>query len=229
MKNIVGYTMKTLAKSERPRERLLMYGVENLSNIELLAIILRTGNRKETSLELSRKIMSLKENISFLKDISVEELKEINGIGDAKAAEILATIELGKRINLETNFYKKIKSSTDIGNYLVDLMGNYKQEYFNIVLLDTKNNILGVKNISKGSLNSTIVHPREVFKEAVRKSTASLILAHNHPSGDTEPSKEDIGITKKLLDVGNIVGIKVLDHIIIGRNGYFSFKEEGLI
>lgn len=229
MKNENNYTMKTLPKRERPREKLLMYGVDSLSNIELLAIILRTGSKKETALELSRKVLSLNESISFLKDISIEELKSIKGIGEAKASEILATIELGKRISLDTNFYKKIKSSTDIGNYLVDLMGNYKQEYFNIILLDTKNNIIGVKNISKGSLNSTIVHPREVFKEAVKKSTASLILAHNHPSGETDPSKEDIGITKKLLEVGNIVGINVLDHIIIGQNKYFSFKEEGLI
>lgn len=229
MKNENNYTMKTLPKGERPREKLLMYGVDSLSNIELLAIILRTGSKKETALELSRKVLSLNESISFLKDISIEELKSIKGIGEAKASEILATIELGKRISLDTNFYKKIKSSTDIGNYLVDLMGNYKQEYFNIILLDTKNNIIGVKNISKGSLNSTIVHPREVFKEAVKKSTASLILAHNHPSGETDPSKEDIGITKKLLEVGNIVGINVLDHIIIGQNKYFSFKEEGLI
>jgi DNA repair protein RadC len=230
LQNNSGYTIKSLPEDERPREKLIKHGVESLSNVELLAIILKTGTKDSSALELSKKLLSEhKSGISALVDISVEELKKIKGIGPSKASGIIAAVELGRRVSVSEEIRYRISSPTDVSNYLMRELGDLKKEHFNIVMLDNKNYIIEVHNVSVGSLNSAIVHPREVFKNAIRRSSASIILAHNHPSGKSSPSAEDISITKRLVECGEIIGIKVLDHIIVGRNEYFSFKEQSII
>lgn len=231
MERDFSYTIKDLPEDERPREKLYKYGPKALSNTELLAIIIRTGNRENTAIELSQKLLvGKKEGISFLTDTSLQEIMKVKGIGECKAAQILAAVELGKRVMSSTHKDKtKITSPTDIVDLLMLDMTHLKKEHFKIVMLDTKNQVIGIEDISVGSLNSSIVHPREVFKEAIAKSSASIILVHNHPSGDPTPSKEDIAITRRLTEGGDILGVKVLDHIIIGSNKYISLKEKDII
>lgn len=225
------YTIKDLPEEERPREKLYKYGPKSLSNAELLAIIIRTGSPQSTAIELSQKLLAGKEEgIAFLSNANLNDITKINGIGKCKAAQILAAVELGKRV--VSGAYKdklKVTSPSDVANILMVDMIHLKKEHFKIIMLDTKNQIIGIENISIGSLNSSIVHPREVYKEAISKSSASIILVHNHPSGDPTPSKEDIAITRRLYDCGEILGIKVLDHIIIGNNKYVSLKEKDII
>ncbi|MGF7056501.1 RadC family protein [Brassicibacter mesophilus] len=225
------YTIKDLPKDERPREKLYKYGANALSNSELLAIIIRTGNKDSTAIDICQRLLASDKNgISFLAESSIEEITKIKGIGKCKAAQILASVELGKRILTSVDKDRiRITSPQDVANVFMDDMKNLKKEYFKILMLDTKNQIIGMENISIGSLNSSIVHPREVFKEAIRRSSASIILAHNHPSGDPSPSREDINITKRLMEGGEILGIRVLDHIIIGNNIFVSFKEKNII
>ncbi|MBU5440031.1 DNA repair protein RadC [Tissierella sp. MSJ-40] len=225
------YTIKDLPLSERPREKLYNYGVETLSNVELLAIIIRTGHKEDTAIDLARRILSLdNRGIGFLTDATLEELTEIKGIGSCKAAQILAAIEIGKRLNSRGTESKiKVTSPSVLVDLLMGEMRYLKKEHFKIAILDTKNQVIVIENISIGNLNASIVHPREVFNVAIKRSGNSMILIHNHPSGDPSPSNEDINITNRLIEAGNIVGIKVLDHIIIGDNRYISFKEKNLI
>lgn len=225
------YTIKDLPETERPREKLLKYGTEYLSNEELVGLIIRTGNRQDTAVELGRKILSLdSEGIRFLTDVTVEELKKVKGVGDTKASQILAAIELGRRLNYSENLSKiRINSPSSIANTFMTEMKFLQKEHFRVILLDTKNQIISVEEISIGTLNASIVHPRDVYKIAIKKNANSIVLMHNHPSGDPTPSREDINVTKRLDEVGKIMGIKVLDHIIIGDNRYISFKEEKII
>lgn len=225
------YTIKDLPLNERPREKLYRYGVKSLSNSELIAVIIRTGNKGDTAIQLAERIISLDDRgIGFLSDATIEELTDVKGIGNCKAAQLLAAIELGKRISAhkrEDNI--RISSPNDITDLLMEEMRYLKREYFKIAILDTKNQIITIENISIGNLNSSIVHPREVFNRAIKRSANSIILVHNHPSGDPTPSSEDINITNRLIEAGGILGIKVLDHIIIGDNKYISFKERNII
>ncbi|MCC5911590.1 MAG: DNA repair protein RadC [Clostridiaceae bacterium] len=216
---------------ERPREKLLKYGVNTLSNSELLAILLSTGTREMSAIDLATSILNFnKEGLRFLTDCTVEELSEIKGVGLAKSSQIIASVELGKRIAFSTkvNNYR-IKTPDDVSNLLMEEMRYLKKEFFNVLLLNTKNELISVENISIGSLNASIVHPREVFVKAIKRSSSSIILTHNHPSGDPKPSNEDINITKRLIEAGNIIGIEVLDHIIIGDNTYISLKEKNMM
>lgn len=231
MGNDFSYTIKDLPQDERPREKLYKYGPQALSNTELLAIIIRIGDKKNTAIEISQKLLAgKKEGITFLSDTSIQEITKINGIGECKAAQILAAVELGKRVISGVHKDKpKITSPSDVADVLMLEMAHLKKEHFKIVMLNTKNQIISIQNISIGSLNSSIVHPREVFKEAISRSSASIILVHNHPSGDPTPSKEDIAITRRLAEGGDILGIKVLDHIIIGNNRFISLKEKDII
>ncbi|TJX62511.1 JAB domain-containing protein [Soehngenia saccharolytica] len=225
------YTIKEMPINERPREKLIAYGPESLSNAELIAVIIRTGQGDSTAIDLANKVIGLdKRGIVHLTDASIDDLKKVNGIGECKAAQIIAALELAKRIK-KVNPYESIRISEpyQIARILVDEMKFLTKEYFNIVLLDTKNQVISVENISIGSLNSSIVHPREVFKEAIKKSSNSIILAHNHPSGDVTPSNEDIAITNRLIEAGEIIGIKVIDHIIVGNENYLSMKEKKYI
>lgn len=231
MEKSTSYTIKDLPEDDRPREKLYKYGVKALSNSELLAIIIRTGNTKNTAIEIAQQLLALdKRGLAFLTELSFEELTSINGIGKCKASQIISTLELAKRISAATGESKiKITSPKEVVNILMEEMRYLKKEFFKIVLLDTKNQIISIENISIGSLNSSIVHPREVFNIAIKRSSASIILAHNHPSGDPTPSKEDINVTNRLVQCGDIIGIKVLDHIIIGDGNYKSLKEKNII
>lgn len=224
-------TIKEMPENERPREKLIRYGCHTLSNSELLAILIRTGSKEHSALELANILLSYDDNgIRFLANCTVEELSVIKGIGHSKACQIIAAVELGNRLSRSRLELKRtIKSPEDVTNIFVNDMRFLEKEHFKVIFLNTKNEIIAYETISIGSLNSSIVHPREVFNRAIKKSSASLILLHNHPSGNPEPSKEDIHITKRLVEAGKIIGIEVLDHIIIGDGEYFSLKENSLI
>ncbi|MDD2446722.1 MAG: DNA repair protein RadC [Tissierellia bacterium] len=225
------YTIKDLPISERPREKMYSQGVHALSNAELLAVIIGSGSKGDTAIDLARRILSLdNRGIALLSDVSLEELIELKGIGLSKACQVLAAIEIGKRLNKVGPHDKvRITNPSIVADILMDEMRYLNKEYFKIAILDTKNQILSIENISVGTLNASIVHPRDVFKVAIKRNANSIILIHNHPSGDTKPSGEDISITNRLIDAGNLLGIRVLDHIIIGDNTFLSFKEKNLI
>jgi len=219
-------TIKDLPKVERPRERLMQYGPEKLSNSELLAILLRSGRKGENVIELANKILK-RFSKDALPNLTFNDLKDYPGLGPAKACEIVACFELGKRLlkDKKSEIYLKPK---EIWEELKDLR-DHKKEHFVIFYLDSRNQEIKREIISVGSLNANLVHPREVFEPAVRNLAAQIILAHNHPSGDPEPSEDDLEITKRLAEAGKILGIEVVDHIIITKTGFISFKEKKLI
>lgn len=224
------FTIKELPEEERPREKLIKYGAESLTNAELLALIIRIGNRERTAVELAQDILNHYGGIKGLNYSGISELISIKGVGKAKAVQIMAVLELSKRLaTLNGEVKEVIKTPEDVANLVMPELRFFTQEVFKLVLLDIKNQVLALPVISKGGLSSSIVHPREVFKEAIKKSAAAVILVHNHPSGIPEPSKDDIKITRRLIDAGNIIGIDVLDHIIIGDGIYLSMKEKGII
>lgn len=217
--------------NERPVEKLLQFGVESLSNEELLAILLRTGTKGENVIALSKRLLIELDGLDGLLNVSFEEASKIKGIKKVKACQIIAMMELFNRFKTLKSQKEnlKISSPKDVSTLLINEMSNFKQEVFKLILLNTKSIIIGTKDVFKGTLNSSIVHPREVFKEAVQRGSANIIVCHNHPSGDPNPSKEDIDITLRLKECGNIMGIGLLDHIIIGNNKYVSLKEKGII
>lgn len=222
--------IRDVPQDERPRERLLKEGAQTLSNQELIAIILRTGTVNESVLQVSQRLLRQFEGLKLLKDASVEELTKIKGIGKAKAVQLMASIELGKRfgrLNMDETY--TIHSPEDGANYVMEDMRFLQQEHFVSLYLDTKNKVIHKQTVFVGSLNASIVHPREVFKEGLRRSAASIICFHNHPSGDPTPSREDIEVTKRLVEAGKIIGIDVLDHIVIGDRNYVSLKEKGYV
>jgi DNA repair protein RadC len=221
--------IKDLPENERPREKLAKYGSEVLSNAELLAILIRTGTKNESAIDIAYKLLKHEDGIGFLVDSKTEELSGIYGIGPAKAAQLKAAVELGRRLASQT--YKKeiyIRCSKDASNLMMEDMRYLKKEYMKAILLNIKCGLIGIEEISVGSINSSIVHPREVFAPAIKKSCASILLVHNHPSGDPAPSQEDLNITKRLAEAGKILGIEVVDHIIIGDGTYVSLKDKGL-
>lgn len=213
---------------DRPRERLMKQGAQSLSNQELIAILLRTGTKKESVLSIANRVLNYFEKIHELKHATIEEITSIKGIGEAKAIQLLAAVELGRRlaqIQVDTRF--TIRSPQDAANYLMPEMSSLNQEHFVALFLNTKNQVIHKQTIFIGSLNSSIVHPREIFREAVKRSAASIICAHNHPSGVATPSPEDIEVTKRLQEAGYIIGIELIDHIIIGDHQFISLKEKG--
>lgn len=222
--------IRDIQADERPRERLMNNGAPSLSNQELIAILLRTGTKSESVVTLANRVLVKFDGLLFLKDASLEELTSIKGIGTAKAVQLMAAIELGRRIgNLSYDERYIIRSPEDAANYVMNDMRFLAQEHFVCIYLNTKNQVLHRQTIFIGSLNASIVHPREVFKEAFRRSAASIICFHNHPSGDPTPSREDIVVTKRLVECGKMIGIEILDHIIIGDKKYVSIKEKGYI
>ena len=215
---------------ERPRERLVKHGARSLSNQELLAILLRTGTKDESVIQMANRVLQAFDGLRLLKEASLEEIMKIKGIGFAKAVQIFATIEIGRRIgNLTYNDRYIIRSPEDAANYVMNDMRFLSQEHFVCIYLSTKNQVIHQQTIFIGSLNASIVHPREVFKEAFRRSAASIICIHNHPSGDPGPSREDIEVTKRLVECGKIIGIEILDHLIIGDKKFVSLKEKGYL
>ncbi len=218
-----------MQKDERPRERLIKCGASALSDSELLAIILRTGSRKENVINLSQRILR-EYNIKQLSQVNIHQLMKVYGIKESKAAQIAACFEIARRLECFSDSEKpRISSPEDVYRLIFPKMREQKKEMFIELCLDTKNCVLKEEVISVGSLNANIVHPREVFKLALSESAAHIIVAHNHPSGDPAPSREDIEITRKLVTTGDIMGITVLDHVIIGDGRHFSMKEAGHI
>lgn len=221
--------IKDLQKTDRPRERLINKGVKALSDEELISIIIKTGNKENSAKELATILINRVEGIKNLGNISYENLKKIKGIGMAKACDIIASVELGKRISIKYNTISntKLTSTRLVYDYFKPILGTKKQEYFYCVYLDNAKKIIKDKLLFIGTINYSVVHPREVFKEAYILSASSIICVHNHPAGNIFPSKQDIDLTNNLVNVGNILGIKVLDHIIVGENNYYSFLENG--
>ena len=214
--------------ADRPRERLVRQGASSLSNQELIAILLRTGTKQESVLHLANRVLNYFEQIQELKHASIEEITAVKGIGQAKAVQLLAAVELGKRLSQQKTDEKfTIRSPKDAATYLMQDMTSLNQEHFVALFLNVKNQILHKQTIFIGSLNASIVHPREIFREAVKRSAASIICAHNHPSGNPAPSTEDIDVTKRLYEAGVIMGIELLDHVIIGDHQFISLKEKG--
>ena len=219
------FTIHDLPPPERPRERLLKLGAEALSAQEILALILGRGVRGESVMLTAQRLLSQFGNLQGIGNASVEELSQIKGIGIAKATQLKAAFELSKRLEDYPERAKVvIKSPEDVVGQVRSKLKGKKREHFLTLLLDTRNQLIGVVPISIGSLDSSIVHPREVFKEAISASAASVIFVHNHPSGDPEPSEDDIKLTQRLVEAGKIIGIEVLDHIIVGDQAYLSMK-----
>ena len=218
--------IKELSQEERPRERLLKYGVNNLSNEELISIILKTGTKSISVKELASNVLKELNNINSLQDITINKLTNIKGIGIVKAIELIAAIELGKRVYyLKDNKDIILNSSTKVFEYFKDILMYEKQENFIAVYLDSKSRLISYKLLFKGTLNTSCVHPREIFKYAYLESAYSIIVIHNHPSGEVDPSIPDIELTNSLFSIGKTMGISVVDHIIIGKTKYYSFYE----
>ncbi len=222
--------IKEIPQDERPRERLLCYGVEQLSNEELLAILLKTGTRDMSAKVLASYLLKEIGNISELQHTSYQVLAQMKGIGRAKACTLLAAVELGKRVlQKKSILYQKFTDAYQVASYYQDKIGHFKQEYFICIYLDVSKKLIHEKVLFIGTLNRSLVHPREVFKEAYQVSASSIICVHNHPSGEVLPSKEDVLFTSQLVKVGKMLGIEVIDHIIIGEDKYYSFFENNRI
>ncbi|MBI3995612.1 MAG: DNA repair protein RadC [Nitrospirae bacterium] len=220
--------IKNWPEIERPRERLIRHGPEMLSDAQLLAILLRTGRQKSSALEMAHHLLKQFGGLAALKQATVSELCSVSGVGPAKASQILASFELGRRSMAQPlNTGLRALSSRDIYHHYHPLLREMKKEVFNLLMFDGKNRLLKEMTISTGSLSLNIVHPREVFKPAVKESASAVILLHNHPSGDPAPSPEDRELTRRLVKAGRVMGIKVLDHIVIGDGNYFSFADQG--
>lgn len=222
--------IKDIPTLERPREKLLKYGGSNLSDSELLAIILKTGTKDKNVIDLSYEIINNFDGIAGLKNATINDLLKIKGIGSTKAIELLATIEISKRIHYNTNEAKELFNNPDsIFDNVKYLFDGVLQEHFYCFYLNSKKKLIDKKLLFIGTLNKSLVHPREVFKHAYKLSASSIVCIHNHPSGDTFPSPEDINITNALVEIGKLNSIPIIDHLIIGPDNYFSFYQNGLI
>jgi len=221
-------TLRQLPHNQRPRERMMAYGADALSHAELLAILIRTGTKDQSAVQLSTNLLQQCGSLRELVDMSVEELTAVKGIGQAKALQLLAGVELGKRVaRSNLGDVVTVRSPYDAAMYMMEELRYLKKEHFICLFLNTKNHIIGKETLSMGTLNASLVHPREVFRAAIRSSSASIICMHNHPSGDPSPSPEDIQITQRLAEAGSLLGIEVLDHIVIGDGIFVSLKEQG--
>ena len=220
----------TMPKERLPRERMAALGAEMLSDTELIAILLNTGSKGRNVLELAWDLLNSAGTLRSLRMMSLNEISAIDGIGEGKGARVLAAMELGRRAALEDKrFMPKISSSKDVLDFLADEMRSLEQETVRVLLLNTKHMLLHSAVISVGGLNYSPIHPREVYKQALKFAAAGIILVHNHPSGEAAPSEQDIKLTKRLKEAGEIMGIPLLDHLIIAETGYYSFSEENII
>jgi DNA repair protein RadC len=222
--------IKELPVDERPREKMRQIGAQAMGNSELLAILLRTGNHDESALRLAEHLLEQQNGLAGLGNATAEDIEQVKGIGEAKAITILAAIELGRRVSILTPSDRPvIHTPDDVAALLLPRFRYETREHFLAVLLSTKNHVLKTAVISVGSLNASIVHPRELFREAINARAAAVILVHNHPSGDPAPSPEDIALTRKLVEAGKLIDIPVLDHLILGDGKYISLKEKGIL
>jgi DNA repair protein RadC len=229
MENYIVKETNAFYKSEpTPEERLISYGQKNLSNQELLALVLQTGYRNETSLQLAQRVLERFSTLYDLKVAALEELMEIEGIGKSKALKIISALEFGRRTQLANQeIGMSVHSSYSLAQKLIQEMKGYQQEHLCVIFLNTKNQIIKQKTIFIGSLNESIAHPQPIFRDAVKFNACSILIYHNHPSNNTTPSKNDDEVTKRIKEAGDMVGIKLLDHLVIGEQGYFSYREEG--
>ncbi|MEX5284595.1 DNA repair protein RadC [Selenomonas sputigena] len=224
--------VRDLPKEERPREKLLAAGAAALSNTELLAVLLRTGVREGSVLRVAEEVLTLyrEKGILAIAQMGARELSAIKGVGPAKAATILAAVELGRRLAMKEAARRMIvHGPADAAHYAMPRLRFESKEHFAVLLLNTKNHVLAMPVISVGTLSASIVHPREVFQAAISHAAASMILVHNHPSGDPTPSSEDIAVTRRMVEAGKVMDIPVLDHIILGDDKFISLKEKGMI
>ncbi len=221
--------IRDLPAWERPREKLLNHGASTLSNAELLAIVLRTGSHSRNVLEMSNRLLAKFEGLPGLARASYSELKSEKGIGEAKTAQLLASIELGKRLlSCHPEARAIVKSPQDIANLLMAEMSLLDQEHLRVVLLNTKNQVVSMSEVYRGSVHTSLVRTAEVFREAIKQNCPALVVVHNHPSGDPTPSPEDIKVTEQLVEAGQILNIELLDHIILGQQKFTSLKEKRL-
>ena len=220
-----GYSIKDMPSGQRPMERLVSCGVGALSNAELLAVVIRCGTKGQNVIELATMILNSNRSLRNLACMTHDDLSKVRGMGNVRAAQVIAAIELGRRIMSEDREERtKVSCPEDAVRILMPQMRYLLQEEFWVILLDTRSQVIKIEMISVGILNSSIIHPREVFKEAIKSSAASVILAHNHPSGDPTPSAEDLDVTQRIVEAGRLIGIEVIDHIVIGDNVYTSIK-----
>lgn len=225
------YSIKQWSKDDRPREKLLMTGAENLSNSELLAILIHNGTRQKTAVDLAKEILKMgKDNLSELGRLSVKELMKIKGIGEAKAITITAALELGRRRQSATPLEKLIvTNSGDIAHYLQTKIKDYRHEIFAVLFLNRANKINHFEIISEGGITGTVADPRIILRKALEEDAVNIILCHNHPSGSLKPSRADEELTKKIKEAARLLDITVLDHIIVSEDGYYSFADEGIL
>lgn len=224
------WRIKELPQNERPREKLARWGAKTLSNQELLAILLGSGYAGVSAVALADKLLCKAGGLRGLKDISLSELQEIRGIGEAKAIMLMALIELSQRLNtLEPQYMASLQSPKEVYELLSASMKDLDREHFIALLLDNRHRLLEIETVSIGSLDASIVHPRELFKSCVRRSAAGIIIVHNHPSGDSRPSLEDKLVTQRLLEGGKLLGISILDHVIIAGDSFYSMQEHGML
>ena len=222
--------IKELPADERPREKMKERGAQSLGNSELLAILLRTGNFQESALRIAENLLDRQGGLAGFGNATMEEFEQVKGVGEAKAITVMAAIELGRRVTTLAPAERAIiRTPDDVAALLMPRFRYETKESFIAILLSTKNHVLKTPVISVGSLNASIVHPRELFREAINASAAAVILAHNHPSGDPAPSPEDVSLTRKLVEAGKLLDIPVLDHIVLGDGKYISFKEKGIL
>lgn len=234
------FTVRDLPKSERPRERLIEHGAEKLSSPEILSLILNTGSKGESVMMLSQKLIMHFGSLKGIMNASFEDLRNVRGLGEAKASKLLACFEIARRASKEECVYqelmdeekkkfKPVTSPDELYKILCSKINNFAKEHFYAISLDIRNNFIGIDEISVGTLTASLVHPRETFESAIKRHAASIIVAHNHPSCETDPSEDDLKITKRLVEAGKIMGIEVLDHIIFTKKGYLSFKDKNLL
>lgn len=222
-------SLKNCPIEVRPREKLLNHGAESLSEQELLAILLGTGTKDKTALELAGDVLA-EGGLIALTNLSVEELRQKKGIGLAKAAQLKAAMELARRLGRQAISSRPvIRTPRDAFELVKGEMAYLDREYFRVINLNIKNQVIAIDTVSVGCLNASLVHPREVFKAPIKRSAAKLILLHNHPSGDTQPSREDQDLTKRLYQAGSLLGMEIVDHLIIGQNNYLSMRENGYL
>ncbi len=225
------FNIKSWAEEDRPREKLILKGRNALSDAELIAILIGSGNRKETAVQLSKKILSsINNDLNKLGKLTISDLTKFNGIGKAKAISIIAALELGRRRkDSESEKKETIKSSNDAYTIMLNVFSDLPHEEFWVVYLNRKNEVLKKENISKGGINGTVADVKIIFKHAIEQLASSIVLFHNHPSGSLTPSNEDIKLTKKIKDTGVLMDTPVIDHIIIGEKKYYSFADEGIL